>query len=115
MKFNLKFTIVFLITLATMPLFAATSSIDVTDSSQLIVLLMPAISWLATEVVKLISKALGTSIAGGWILGLIVPALSALGAYILTLIVPEASFFVALLLGFASTFIDQLIKKMQEN
>jgi xanthine dehydrogenase iron-sulfur cluster and FAD-binding subunit A len=113
---KLKFILLVLVSLASLPLFAfGANDINITDPAQFVILLMPAVTWLATEAAKIITKTLGGNLAGTWVLGLVVPALSALGAYILTLVVPEASFLVALLLGLGSTFIDQVIRKMQGN
>lgn len=116
MKFNLKFLLTIVALVLAVPVFALVSQEvpDITDPSNLVVLLMAPITWLAVEAAKLIKKLIGGSIAGGWILGLIVPGLSALGAYILTLVVPDAPFLVALGLGLASTFVDQLIQKIKK-
>lgn len=100
----------------TAPIFAFCQEVpDVTDPSNLVVLLMPAITWIAVEIVKKVMNALGASITGGWILGLIVPGLSALAAFILTKISPDSSYVLAFVLGFASTFVDQLIKQFKSS
>lgn len=117
MKINLKFLFTMLLLLTIVPIFAFTqdngSVPDVTQPGNIVLLLMPAITWLAVEIVKRVLSALGGTIAGKWILGLLVPGLSALAAYLLTLYSPDTSFFLALLLGFASTFVDQLIKQLK--
>lgn len=88
---------------------------DVTDPSQLVSLLTIPVTWLAVELVKKIKLLISnTGIASGWILGLFVPAFSALSSWILTLLVPDANFVLALVVGLASTFVDQLIKKFNE-
>jgi hypothetical protein len=112
---TLKNLFTLLLLLAVVPVFALTQDVpDVTNPASLVVLLMPAITWLAVEAAKKISTLLGNAgIAGGWILGLIVPGLSALLAYLLTLVSPDASFGLAFVLGLGSTFINELILKVK--
>ncbi len=89
---------------------------DVTDTSQLVLLLMPALSWVAVEVAKAIKKAAtSTGIAGGWLLALVVPGLSALLAYVATLINPDLSWLAAFGLGLGSTLLDQIIKAVKNS
>lgn len=76
---------------------------DVTDPNALVALLNPVIIFIALQGVKLIKK-----IAPGWLLGLIIPGLSALGAYLVGLVSPDSSFILTFVLGFGSTFIHQL-------
>lgn len=75
------------------------------DPAQLIIALNAVIVWLAVKVVNLIKKA-----APVWLLGLLVPIFSALGAWIVKLIDPGSGFLITFLVGFAATFINELIK-----
>lgn len=81
--------------------------VNISDPSQLIVLLNPIIVYLAIEVAKLVKTIVPT-----WLLGLAVPLLSAAGAYLVNMMF-DANFVVTFALGFASTFIYELVKRLK--
>lgn len=88
-------------------LFAQATDVDVTNPASLVALLTPIIVFASIQLVKLVKPMLP-----GWILGLLVPGLSTLAAYLTNLMgEPDMSFLVQVILGFAATFVHQLIKQ----
>lgn len=76
---------------------------------QLAPLLNTIAVWLAVKGVTALKK-----VAPLWILGILVPGFSALGAWIAGLISPDSNFIVTLLLGFAATFVHEVMKNLNK-
>ena len=75
---------------------------------QLLPLLNTVAVWLAVKGTTLLKK-----IAPAWILGILVPGFSALGAWLIGMVSPDSSFLITALLGLASTFVNEVIKRLQ--
>ena len=83
---------------------------------QLVVLLVPVVTWLATYLVNWIKANVSISGFNGTTLVVIVlPILNALVAYLSSLLIPGLTFIWAFLIGLGGVFINQVIKQISQS
>lgn len=85
--------------------------------SDLVVLLVPVITWLATLFVNWLKKILvGDGFGGSIVVTLIVPIFSLLSAYIIDLIAnPDQNFWLLFVFGFVGTWVSEVIKQWKQS
>lgn len=105
---HFKFLLLAILMVLPLSLLAQETGADVTNPADAVALLTPFIVFAAIQVFKLVKPILPA-----WILGILVPGLSALAVYLTNLLgAPDVSWIAQFGLGLAATFVHQVIKQL---
>lgn len=107
---NLKFILLGLFLVLPLAIFAQGNELDVTTPVGAITALTPFIVFAGVQLIKFIKPIMPV-----WLLGILVPGLSALVVWVTGMLgTPDLSWFAQFGLGLVATFIHQIIKQLNE-